>query len=387
MATTILVLESCPKESSYFANYLESDKFQLVRTSDASDIVTSIEKVKPDTLIVDLDYLASPLAIKGQIKSLFPELTLLVIASNDNMQSITQALREGADEYQVKPLRNQDLFEHTLTMAMQRTRLEVENRLYRKNLEKTNHELTLRLEQLKADQLAAQEVQMRMLPEPFVMKRLQFDHRVQPSLLLSGDFFDYFELGPQLFGFYLADVSGHGASSAFVTTLLKNLTYRLRRNYIRGSSDDIVNPASVLKRFNTELMESQLDKHLTMVFGLIDIQDKILHYSIGGHHPMPILLEEGKAQYIEGRGMPVGLFPKPTYNNYQMPLPDHFTMMLLSDGILEVLPQTSLEEKEAYLLALAEESNGNLNTFWTLAGIDQKDEIPDDVALVTISRE
>ena len=50
---------------------------------------------------------------------------------------------------------------------------------------------------------------------------------------------------------YIADVSGHGASSAFVTVLLRNLTNRLQRNLRRQSSEDILHPERFLERINS----------------------------------------------------------------------------------------------------------------------------------------
>ena len=41
--------------------------------------------------------------------------------------------------------------------------------------------------------------------------------------MLSGDFVDYFRITDRHFAFYMADVSGHGASSAFVTVLSEEL--------------------------------------------------------------------------------------------------------------------------------------------------------------------
>ncbi len=88
---------------------------------------------------------------------------------------------------------------------------------------------------LQEDQNAGRQVQMNMLPvTPWSIEGLEFSHRIIPSLYLSGDFVDYFRVDERRVAFYLADVSGHGASSAFVTVLLKFMTTRLlyesRRN-------------------------------------------------------------------------------------------------------------------------------------------------------------
>ncbi len=117
-----------------------------------------------------------------------------------------------------------------------RVRVNRLNQLYRQELEEANRDLRDGIAELRADQRAGRKVQLRMLPEhDQVMIGLHVDHMIKPSLYLSGDFLDYFRISEDKVLVYIADVSGHGASSAFVTVLLKNLTNRLQRNLRRGS--------------------------------------------------------------------------------------------------------------------------------------------------------
>ncbi len=275
---------------------------------------------------------------------------------------------------------------HSLRKALDRARLVAENHAYRDYLEKTNTELRRNLEELRNDQLAGRQAQLRMLPEPLQVQGIECSHRLVPSLLLSGDFLDYFLLPDKRLVFYLADVSGHGASSAFVTVLLKNLTYRLRRNLKRGSSDDLLYPDLVLERINSELMASELDKHLTMFYGVIDPASMKLQYSVGGHFPMPVLLQQGQARYLEGRGMPVGLFREAKYETHEYQLQQDFQLLLFSDGILEIIPQPSLQEKEASLLDMVRISAGDLGHLAALLQLDALPEVPDDIAMMAIGR-
>ena len=61
---------------------------------------------------------------------------------------------------------------------------------------------------------------------PKVINGVYYDYWFAPSLYLSGDFLDYQRYNDRFSAFYFADVSGHGASSAFVTVLLKYLCNR-----------------------------------------------------------------------------------------------------------------------------------------------------------------
>ena len=59
---------------------------------------------------------------------------------------------------------------------------------------------------------------------------------------MSGDFTDYFKVGKSKVVFFLADVSGHGSSSAFATVLLKNLFARKRSDYLRRDDKTVIQP-------------------------------------------------------------------------------------------------------------------------------------------------
>ena len=170
---------------------------------------------------------------------------------------------------------------------------------------------------------------MNMLPEnPWQCAGFSFEHQIIPSLYLSGDFADYFRVDERRIAFYLADVSGHGASSAFVTVLLKFMTTRLLFEFKRAGSLRDFKPSEVLGHINRGLINCKLGKHVTMVGGVIDEDTGLLTYAIGGHLPLPVLFSEGQGRYLEGRGLPVGLFDEATYQDHVLELPDSFSLTL-----------------------------------------------------------
>lgn len=71
------------------------------------------------------------------------------------------------------------------------------------------------------DQLAGRQVQQDILPrEPLNCRGYRVSHSIVPSLYLSGDFVGYNSAFDRYILFYFGDVSGHGASSAFITVML-----------------------------------------------------------------------------------------------------------------------------------------------------------------------
>ena len=257
----------------------------------------------------------------------------------------------------------------------------------RHSLEAANTELRGTIKMLEQDQQAGRQVQMRMLPAtPLILGDYVFSHTVIPSLYLSGDFTDYFTVGDHFVTFFMADVSGHGSSSAFATVLLKNLFARKRSDFLRRHDDTILSPLGLLKRANAELMDLEVGKFATMVVGVLDMQSNILRYSVAGHLPQPVLVSEDGARYLRGEGSAVGIMADANYEEHLVQLPDSFMLALFSDGILEILPPKNLIDKEHYFLNVFEQAAASPEEMVTRLGLDQVDTAPDDIAALFLSK-
>ena len=207
-----------------------------------------------------------------------------------------------------------------------------------------------------------------------------------PSVYLSGDFVEYVTVGADHVVFFMADVSGHGASSAFVTVLMKNLTARMRSDYSRHDNDDILHPSEFLAQANAELLGTGIGKHATLFYAVLDTQNNRLTYSVAGALPLPLLIANGEARYLEGQGAPVGLFDETNYKEIAVDLPDKFRIMMFSDGILEVLQQESLAKKEAFLLSEAPKMKADIESVFNDFNVDDSQQYPDDIALLVVDK-
>ena len=63
-----------------------------------------------------------------------------------------------------------------------------------------------------------------------------------------------------------------------------------------------------------------------------------------------------------------------------------FSLTILSDGILEVLPQKSLKEKEDYLLSVIREGADTVPALTDKLGLNDIQEAPDDIAMLILAR-
>jgi sigma-B regulation protein RsbU (phosphoserine phosphatase) len=384
----LLIIDDDQVVRASLAAYLEDSGFTVLQASNGLQGLEVFERDHPDLVICDLRMpQVDGLELIRRINALQVETPVIVVSGAGVMTDAVEALRLGAADYLIKPLEDLAVLEHSVRRALDRVLLRVENLRYREKLEAANRQLQASLSLLEEDQNAGRHVQMNMLPQtPWVADGLQFAHQIIPSLYLSGDFVDYFRLDEHRVAFYLADVSGHGASSAFVTVLLKFMTTRLLYESRRGGVLPEFKPSDVLAHINRGLLNCKLGKHVTMIGGVIDEQAGSLTYSIGGHLPLPVLFSEGESHYLQGRGLPVGLFAEATYQDHVMQIPESFSLTLLSDGILDLLPGDTLKEKETLLPQLVSSAGGTLDGLRRVFGLAKLGDMPDDIALLVMSR-
>ncbi|MDG4029039.1 SpoIIE family protein phosphatase [Pseudomonas aeruginosa] len=388
VSATLLIIDDDEVVRESLAAYLEDSNFKVLQALNGLQGLQIFESEQPDLVICDLRMpQIDGLELIRRIRQTASETPIIVLSGAGVMSDAVEALRLGAADYLIKPLEDLAVLEHSVRRALDRAYLRVENQRYRDKLEAANRELQASLNLLQEDQNAGCQVQMNMLPvTPWSIEGLEFSHRIIPSLYLSGDFVDYFRVDERRVAFYLADVSGHGASSAFVTVLLKFMTTRLLYESRRNGTLPEFKPSEVLAHINRGLINTKLGKHVTMLGGVIDLEKNSLTYSIGGHLPLPVLFVEGQASYLEGRGLPVGLFDDATYDDRVMELPPSFSLSLFSDGILDVLPGATLKEKEASLPEQVAAAGGTLDGLRQVFGLANLAEMPDDIALLVLSR-
>ncbi len=387
-SATLLIIDDDEVVRASLAAYLEDSGFSVLQASNGLQGLAVFEQSHPDLVICDLRMpQMGGLELIRQVTDLSPQTPVIVVSGAGVMNDAVEALRLGAADYLIKPLEDLAVLEHSVRRALDRARLLLENQRYRTKLETANRELEASLNLLQEDQNAGRQVQMNMLPvSPWTIDEFKFAHQIIPSLYLSGDFVDYFRVDERRVAFYLADVSGHGASSAFVTVLLKFMTTRLLFESKRNGTLPEFTPSEVLGHINRGLISCKLGKHVTMVGGVIDEETGLLTYSIGGHLPLPVLYTPDSVGYLEGRGLPVGLFNEATYEDHVIKLPSVFSLTLMSDGILDLLPEPTLKEKEAALPQRVRSAGGSLDGLQQVFGLATLGEMPDDIALLVLSR-
>jgi len=380
----LLVVEHLPDGKSELRHLLQDSGFVITNVSSEADCLSQIRDSKPDLVLLslsDIDF--DTLSLIGNIRKIDSELPVILISNNGEEDKLVTYLEAGATDF-LRFVEGQGLLlKYVIEKNIEQYSVHLNLKASEEKLEGLNVELVESLKILERDQQAGFRVQQGMMPEsPTTLGKVIFDHRIFPSLILSGDFIDYFELPDRRTLFYIADVSGHGASSAFVTVLLKSLSRRLQSEF-----DDFSfkNPGGILAWLNHELLQCDLEQHVTMFLGIIDCESNKLEYSNAAQFPAAILSSDDSAQFLEIGGLPLGLYHSPEYDSRAVTLPSHFSIVMFSDGVFEIMPQQTLKAKEEHLLSVVKCGKRDVEALAEQLGIEDTRSVPDDIAVFTVA--
>ena len=282
-----------------------------------------------------------------------------------------------------------NMLEQTMTRLAQVASMRQQQVIDRAKLESTNDELQESLRLLKQDQIAGLEVQKSLMPEsPLSAGEYQISHSIVPSLYLSGDFVGYNVVLGRYLLFYFADVSGHGASSAFVTVLLRFMVGRvIRRHQLQEDYAALaMAPQGLVEHINSQILATGLGKHMTLFAGSVDMANNVMRYVVGAQLPPPILVVDGEAVFLPGKGKPVGIFEDAIWQVEELEMPERSSLVLLSDGVFDLFPEAQISDKETAILKLLGTRSGTLEDLKEALQIDYIEEPQDDISLLLLTR-
>lgn len=176
----------------------------------------------------------------------------------------------------------------------------------------------------------AADVQRRMLPRVAPRcGRVQVAARAIPSFDLSGDFYDFIELGGHL-GLVVGDVAGKGVAAALLMSAV--------RAFLRAYAQDVYDLDEAIVRVNRALVRDTLDNEFaTLFYGVINPDSLRLTYCNAGHEA-PLLVRpaaDGALAFTElcVGGMVVGVDAAQTYDRAILDLKPGDTLLAYTDGL------------------------------------------------------
>jgi len=183
-------------------------------------------------------------------------------------------------------------------------------------------------ERLRKELELAREIQANLLPTGFTQGSPLTGINV-PALEVSGDFYDFFELGDGRIGFGIGDVAGKGMNAALLMAKTSSL--------LRCLGKSITEPAELLARVNDEVCESATrGMFVTVVTGVYDPRAGTVCFANAGHQPPLHRLRDGRFEEIRLSAPPLGVTLGTSYETIEFSM-EGGSLYLVTDGVTEAI--------------------------------------------------
>jgi response regulator RpfG family c-di-GMP phosphodiesterase len=144
----LLIVDDEDAPRKVLAVMLEQSGFVCTTLSSAAEVFTVLQEQPMDAVIADLNMPGiSGMTLLTEIRQRYPNLVFLMATGVDDVRLAVQAMRQGADDYLIKPLQV-DLILVSLEHAFHKKYLERELESYRQNLEAMVRKRTVQLQRI-----------------------------------------------------------------------------------------------------------------------------------------------------------------------------------------------------------------------------------------------
>ena len=209
----------------------------------------------------------------------------------------------------------------TLTTLAAQLAIAIENaRLY--------EEIARQEKRLERDLALARELQFRLLPHSLPkMHHLEVEAKFVPARAIGGDLYDFVPYSLSRLGIAIGDVSGKGAPAAIYAALVSGI--------LRSHAPIEPGPAEMLSAVNLSLAERRIEaQFVSIIYAVWDDERRTLLVANSGL-PRPIYCHDGKIEFIEATGLPLGLFDEADYDEISFKAKAGDLFVFISDGILD----------------------------------------------------
>jgi len=207
----------------------------------------------------------------------------------------------------------------------------------------------------------------------------------KPMEQVGGDYYDFVDLDNHKKGIIVADVSGHGVSSAFIAAMLK-ISFLNYAGLIRS-------PAGILEKINRDYCSViQTGDFVTAFYAVLDPQQNKITFC-GAAHPSPLLFrkKEGNVLLLKSSGFFLGMFRDAQYQDSEIEFYPGDYMLMYTDGIVEAFSDEKHEQfgKKRLLNCFKEHAKKPIGQMIqklveSVQQFMQKSRFYDDIALVAV---
>jgi sigma-B regulation protein RsbU (phosphoserine phosphatase) len=187
----------------------------------------------------------------------------------------------------------------------------------------------LRRIDVEADQIAAREIQTRLLPADLPRAPgLDLAARYSPFREIGGDFYEVAPLDDRRWLIAMADVAGKGTGAALLTASVQALVH-----FAHANEPSLEAAMAAINRHLVRFAPA--GRFVTMVLGILDIERRRFQYVNAGHNPPLGVTGTGDVIRLSATGLPLGMLEVSTYAQAELDLPPGTTCLFYTDGLVE----------------------------------------------------
>jgi sigma-B regulation protein RsbU (phosphoserine phosphatase) len=319
---TILIVDDTVTNLVLLRGILQSEGFRTITARDGASARALLSCERADLILLDVMMPGeSGFETCARLKSDpgTADIPVIFLSALDDVKSKVTGLQAGGVDYMAKPVHREEV----LARARVHLRLHETNRL----LAAQHKE---RLEELRSAQQA-------ILVRPEDCPEAGFAVYYKPLEEASGDFYDVVLLDSGVFGYFVADVSGHGISAAFMTSAVKAL--------LRQYSGPLYSPEDTMRGVDSVMRQLMgTEQYLTACYARLNRRARLLTVVSAGHPPVIVVSADGKAQTLAMDSDPLGMFSSIVLQRKDLRVSSGDRIFLYSDGLIESLPGASRQD-------------------------------------------
>lgn len=299
---------------------LRTDGFAAAYVASPEAALKAVRERRFDAVLMDLNYSRDTtsgeegLELVMKLQAHDGTLPIVVMTAWGSVPLAVEAMRRGARDFVLKPWENDNLLK---TLHLQ---VDLGRRL-------REHEVRRQAE--KQEWEAASKIQRRLLPQSIPqVPGIEIAAEWLPASAVGGDFFDVARLGEHSVALCVADVMGKGLPAAL---LMSNLQAAVKSAYAESAA-----PVQLCETVNHILFDnSEPGQFVTLFYGVVDTQRRIVSYVNAGHNPPRIVRADGTHVQLHEGGPILGEFADLKFVQAQAHLYAGDRLVLYTDGVVE----------------------------------------------------
>lgn len=200
-----------------------------------------------------------------------------------------------------------------------------------REIRKVQRQLTESLDVLNRELAAASRFQKDLVNKkyPPTKKKIKFSHIYEQASSVGGDFFELQKIDNNHLAIFMADVMGHGVTSAMIAVELKmhfDQVYPLH-----------LHPAPVITKLNRRLIPLMPAGYFVAgLYGIVNLETLCMEYTQFGL-PRPLVLKSGTSKVVgmPHGNIPLGISENTRYISRKVNLSPGDSILLFTDGCIE----------------------------------------------------